>query len=73
VPSIRPLVLSCGGTGGAGGGVSSLFALRSYRKDAGAPAAVAKTGGRGVPDVAGDADGDVPPDLSFAENAHSDN
>ena len=44
--------------GGTGGGVSSLFALPAYQADAGVPKASAKTGGRGVPDVAGDADPD---------------
>ena len=42
--------------GGTGGGVSMLFALPGYQDNAGVPKASAKTGGRGVPDVAGDAD-----------------
>ncbi|WP_084455121.1 S53 family peptidase [Novosphingobium rosa] len=44
--------------GGTGGGVSTLFALPDYQARAGVPAASAKSGGRGVPDVAGDADPD---------------
>ncbi|WP_019832353.1 S53 family peptidase [Sphingomonas sp. PR090111-T3T-6A] len=44
--------------GGTGGGVSALFALPDYQKDAGVPPAQAGKGGRGVPDVAGDADPD---------------
>lgn len=44
--------------GGTGGGVSSLFARPAYQSDAAIPAASTKTGGRGVPDVAGDADPD---------------
>ena len=44
--------------GGTGGGVSSLFPLPAYQKTAGVPKAASKTGGRGVPDVAGDADPD---------------
>jgi kumamolisin len=44
--------------GGTGGGVSTLFALPAWQQGAGVPAAQAKTGGRGVPDVAGDADPD---------------
>ena len=45
-----------GSTSGAtGGGVSSFFALPTYQANAGVPSAGGKTG-RGVPDVAGDAD-----------------
>lgn len=44
--------------GGTGGGVSSLFTRPTYQTDAHVPAAPSKTGGRGVPDVAGDADPD---------------
>jgi len=44
--------------GGTGGGVSSLFALPDYQRAAGVPASSTKTGGRGVPDVSGDADPD---------------
>ncbi len=44
--------------GGTGGGVSTLFALPDYQAKAGVPAAGAKSGGRGVPDVSGDADPD---------------
>lgn len=46
-----------GANGGAGGGgVSADFTLPSWQKNAKVPAAPAKGGGRGVPDVAGDAD-----------------
>ncbi|MEJ1230682.1 MAG: S53 family peptidase [Galbitalea sp.] len=45
-----------GSDGGAtGGGVSDVFALPSWQESAGVPAAK-KPGGRGVPDVAGNAD-----------------
>ncbi|WP_037570572.1 S53 family peptidase [Phaeacidiphilus oryzae] len=45
-----------GSTGGAtGGGVSAVFAQPSWQANAGVPKAPAKGGGRGVPDVAGDA------------------
>lgn len=44
--------------GGTGGGVSTLFALPAYQQGAGVPKSTAKAGGRGVPDVAGDADPD---------------
>lgn len=44
--------------GGTGGGVSTLFALPGYQKDAGVPSVQTGKGGRGVPDVAGDADPD---------------
>jgi kumamolisin len=44
--------------GGTGGGVSALFALPDYQQGAGVPAPAAGEGGRGVPDVAGDADPD---------------
>jgi kumamolisin len=42
--------------GATGGGVSTVFALPSWQANANVPAASASTGGRGVPDVAGDAD-----------------
>jgi len=42
--------------GATGGGVSSVFALPSWQANAHVPAPSVKTGGRGVPDVAGDAD-----------------
>ena len=46
-----------GSSGGAtGGGVSTLYPLPSWQANAGVPAAWASTGGRGVPDVAGNAD-----------------
>ncbi len=44
------------GGGATGGGVSSVFALPSWQDGAGVPPAPGPTGGRGVPDVAGDAD-----------------
>ena len=43
------------GGGATGGGVSDVFALPSWQKGVGVPA-VKKPGGRGVPDVAGNAD-----------------
>ncbi len=43
------------GGGATGGGVSSFFALPSWQAQAGVPKAAGSTGGRGVPDVAGDA------------------
>jgi kumamolisin len=46
--------LSQGG-GATGGGVSSYFALPSWQSGANVPAPANGTGGRGVPDVAGDA------------------
>jgi kumamolisin len=42
--------------GATGGGVSNVFALPSWQANAHVPAPSVKTGGRGVPDVAGDAD-----------------
>jgi kumamolisin len=42
--------------GATGGGVSNVFALPSWQAKAQVPAAATSTGGRGVPDVAGDAD-----------------
>ncbi len=42
--------------GATGGGVSAFFALPAWQKGKGVPAAPAAGGGRGVPDVAGDAD-----------------
>jgi kumamolisin len=46
------------GHGATGGGVSQTFPLPSWQKDAGVPASINSGGlvGRGVPDVAGDAD-----------------
>ena len=44
--------------GGTGGGVSTLFALPAWQQNAGVPQPQTKTGGRGVPDVAGNADPD---------------
>ncbi|MET3803550.1 kumamolisin [Nakamurella sp. UYEF19] len=44
------------GNGATGGGVSSKFKLPSWQKNAGVPARSTGSHGRGVPDVAGDAD-----------------
>jgi kumamolisin len=44
--------------GGTGGGVSKLFALPDYQKNAAVPSPAGSKGGRGVPDVSGDADPD---------------
>ena len=46
-----------GSSGGAtGGGISTLYPVPSWQASAGVPAASVSTGGRGVPDVAGNAD-----------------
>jgi kumamolisin len=42
--------------GGTGGGVSTVFALPGWQANSNVPKASTSTGGRGVPDVAGDAD-----------------
>jgi len=42
--------------GATGGGVSTVFALPTWQSSAGVPASSTSTGGRGVPDVSGDAD-----------------
>jgi kumamolisin len=42
--------------GATGGGVSTLFALPSWQTNSKVPAPTTSSGGRGVPDVAGDAD-----------------
>jgi kumamolisin len=44
------------GEGATGGGVSTLFALPVWQQSSNVPAASSSSGGRGVPDVAGDAD-----------------
>jgi kumamolisin len=44
------------GEGATGGGVSNVFALPSWQANANVPAPSSSTGGRGVPDVSGDAD-----------------
>jgi kumamolisin len=50
------VVWNDGSSGGAtGGGVSEFFALPTWQANAGVPAASSSAGGRGVPDVAGDA------------------
>lgn len=70
-PASSPHALGCGGTSvvasngtittetawsDSGGGISEAFALPSWQANAGVPAASNPSGGRGVPDVAGDAD-----------------
>ena len=45
--------------GATGGGVSNFFALPSWQVNASVPAPSGTTGGRGVPDVSGDADPDT--------------
>jgi kumamolisin len=44
------------GKGATGGGVSDVFALPTWQGDAGVPTSPTKAGGRGVPDVAANAD-----------------
>jgi kumamolisin len=44
------------GEGATGGGVSNVFPLPSWQANSNVPAPSTSTGGRGVPDVAGDAD-----------------
>jgi len=44
------------GDGATGGGVSNVFALPSFQTNAKVPAPSGSAGGRGVPDVSGDAD-----------------
>jgi kumamolisin len=44
------------GNGATGGGVSNFFALPSFQQTSNVPPATTSTGGRGVPDVAADAD-----------------
>jgi kumamolisin len=44
------------GEGATGGGVSNVFALPSWQANANVPAPSGSSGGRGVPDVCGDAD-----------------
>ena len=44
------------GEGATGGGVSTVFALPSWQESSGVPKAPGGSGGRGVPDVAGNAD-----------------
>jgi kumamolisin len=70
-PASSPHALGCGGTtitatngtitaetawSDSGGGVSDVFALPSWQASAKVPAPSNASGGRGVPDVAGDAD-----------------
>ena len=44
------------GSGATGGGVSTLFPLPTWQQNANVPPTLSSAGGRGVPDVAGDAD-----------------
>jgi kumamolisin len=44
------------GEGATGGGVSTLFALPAWQKNSNVPTPTVAAGGRGTPDVAGDAD-----------------
>jgi kumamolisin len=54
---ISETVWNDGSTGGAGGGgVSDVFGLPAWQADAGVPETASGGSGRGVPDVAGDAD-----------------
>lgn len=70
-PASSPYVLGCGGTtlsasaqtisaetawSDSGGGVSDFFALPSWQSNAHVPPPSTQGGGRGVPDVSGDAD-----------------
>jgi kumamolisin len=70
-PASSPYALGCGGTtlkasgqtiasetvwSDSGGGVSSFFALPSWQSKANVPPSPTSAGGRGVPDVAADAD-----------------
>jgi kumamolisin len=70
-PASSPHALGCGGTSivasngtittetawsDSGGGISVVFALPSWQANAGVPAPSNPNGGRGVPDVCGDAD-----------------
>src|SRR5580658_2240404 len=48
-----------GDDGATGGGVSNVFPLPSWQANANVPAPSVSAGGRGVPDVAGDADPDT--------------
>jgi kumamolisin len=54
------------GGGACGGGVSSIFALPSYQAKAKVPKAPTANGGRGVPDVAGDASPESGYNIYFA-------
>jgi kumamolisin len=51
--------------GATGGGVSSSFALPTWQANANVPAAPTSAGGRGVPDVAGDASPETGYNVSF--------
>ncbi len=51
--------------GASGGGVSAVFALPSWQANANVPAAPTSAGGRGVPDVAGDASPESGYNVSF--------
>jgi kumamolisin len=51
--------------GASGGGVSAVFALPTWQANANVPAAPTSAGGRGVPDVAGDASPETGYNVSF--------
>ncbi len=53
------------GGGASGGGVSTVFALPSWQAKANVPKASTSAGGRGVPDVAGDASPETGYNVSF--------
>src|SRR5271170_2927583 len=55
--------------GASGGGVSAVFALPSYQANAKVPKAPTKNGGRGVPDVAGDASPETGYNIYYAGQA----
>ena len=54
-----------GGGGASGGGVSTVFALPTWQANSNVPAASTSAGGRGVPDVAGDASPETGYNVSF--------
>jgi kumamolisin len=51
--------------GASGGGVSNVFALPTWQANANVPAAATSAGGRGVPDVSGDASPETGYNVSF--------
>ena len=53
---VKETVWNNPGGGSTGGGVSDVFPLPPWQRDLGVPQPTDKKGGRGVPDVAGDAD-----------------
>jgi kumamolisin len=54
-----------GGGGASGGGVSTVFALPTWQANSKVPPASTKAGGRGVPDVAGDASPETGYNVAF--------